>query len=263
MAALEQYYLEHGDLWERQTLTRARLILGDRTLARRVRAALRQLVYGDARPRAALAVRAASRRGAGAPPAEARLLFKEIVEVRARMVRELGRETRGRLHVKYGRGGLVDIEFLAQALQLVHGRDHVEARRFATTAALAGLARAGALEPTAAAELAERYRFLRRVSASLRLLGARPSDTLELAGPMPARVATALDYPSRQAFLDAYRQQTTAVRAAYDTLLAPTAGPEPPAGIQDRQEPESGERSRVAPMSGHPRSKPDTRHSLQ
>jgi len=279
VAALEQYYLEHGDLWERQTLTRARLILGDRTLARRVRAALRQLVYGDARPRAALAVRAASRRGAGAPPAEARLLFKEIVEVRARMERELGRETRGRLHVKYGRGGLVDIEFLAQALQLVHGRDHVEARRFATTAALAGLARAGALEPTAAAELAERYRFLRRVSASLRLLGARPSDTLELAGPMPARVATALDYPSRQAFLDAYRQQTTAVRAAYDTLLAPTAGPEPPAGIQDRQEPESGaeppaeiqerkepesgERSRVASISGHHRSKPDTRHSLQ
>jgi len=117
------------------------------------------------------------------------------------------------------------------------------------------------------------------VSASLRLLGARPSDTLELAGPMPARVATALDYPSRQAFLDAYRQQTTAVRAAYDTLLAPTAGPEPPAGIQDRQEPESGaeppaeiqerkepesgERSRVASISGHHRSKPDTRHSLQ
>ena len=140
--------------------------------------------------------------------------------MRARMERELGRETRGRLHVKYGRGGLVDIEFLAQAVQLLHGRDHVEARQFATTAALAGLARAGALEPTVAAELAERYRFLRRVSAALRLLGARPSDTLELAGPMPARVATALDYPSRQAFLDAYRQQTTAVRTAYDQAMS-------------------------------------------
>jgi glutamate-ammonia-ligase adenylyltransferase len=242
-------------------LTRARLILGDRTLARRVRAALRRLVYGDALPRAALAVRAASRRGAGAPPAEARLLFKEIVEVRARMERELGRETRGRLHVKYGRGGLVDIEFLAQALQLVHGHDHVEARQFATTAALAGLARAGVLEPTIATELAERYRFLRRVSAALRLLGARPSDTLELAGPMPARVATALDSPSRQAFLETYRQQTTAVRAAYDQLLAPTAGHEPPADIQDRKATESGERSRVAPISGPPRSKPDSRHS--
>src|SRR4029453_8721192 len=195
VAALEQYYLEHGDLWERQTLTRARLILGDRTLGRGTRAALRRLVYSDALPRAAL---------------------KEIAEVRARMERELGKETRGRVHVKYGRGGLVDVEFLVQALQLVHGHDHPEARRGTTAAALAGLAGAGAIDAVVASELVERYRFLRRVSAALRLLGARPSDTLELAGPMPARVASALGYESRQAFLEAYREHTSAVREAYE-----------------------------------------------
>jgi len=195
VAALEQYYLEHGDLWERQTLTRARLVLGDRALARRVRAALRRLVYGDALPHTSL---------------------KEIAEVRTRMERELGRETRGRVHVKYGRGGLVDVEFLVQALQLAYGHRHPEVRRFTTTAALAGLARAGALDPLVASGLVERYRFLRRVSAALRLLGARPSDTLELAGPMPARVASALGYESRQAFLEAYREQTSAVREAYE-----------------------------------------------
>jgi len=195
VTALEQYYLEHGDLWERQTLTRSRLILGNRALGRRVRAALRRLVYGEALPRAAL---------------------KEIVEVRARMERELGKETRGRVHVKYGRGGLVDVEFLVQALQLVHGHDRPEARPSSTAAALAGLARVAAVDPGVASALAERYRLLRRVSAALRLLGARPSDTLELAGPMPARVASALGYDSRQAFLEAYREQTTAVRATYE-----------------------------------------------
>jgi glutamate-ammonia-ligase adenylyltransferase len=195
VAALERYYQEHGDLWERQTLTRARLILGDRGVARRVRTALRRLVYGEALPRASLG---------------------EIADVRTRMERELGRETRGRLHVKYGRGGLVDVEFLAQALQLIHGRDKPDVRRFTTTAALRGLARAGVLDPAAAGGLVERYRLLRRVSASLRLLGARPPDTIELAGPMPARVATALGYESRQAFLDAYRETTTAIRDAYD-----------------------------------------------
>jgi glutamate-ammonia-ligase adenylyltransferase len=194
VGALERYYHEYGDLWERQTLTRSRLLFGDRALARRVRAALRRLVYGDALPRASL---------------------KEIAEVRKRMEVELGKETRGRFHVKYGRGGLVDVEFLVQALQLVHGHDHVEARWPATAAALAGLARVGALAPAAAAQLADHYRFLRRVSAALRLLGARPADTLELAGPMPARVASALGYPSRQALLDAYREITDAVRAAY------------------------------------------------
>jgi [glutamine synthetase] adenylyltransferase / [glutamine synthetase]-adenylyl-L-tyrosine phosphorylase len=192
--ALRRYYVEHGDLWERQSLTRARLVLGDRALGRRVRAVLRDVVYGAPLPEASL---------------------KEIGEVRRRMEVELGKETRGRYHVKLGRGGLVDVEFLAQALQLVHGATHPDARRASTTAALAALARVGALRGVTAAALADHYRFLRRVSTALRLLGARPTDTLELAGPMPARVGTALGFPSRDAFLAAYRERTTAVRAAY------------------------------------------------
>jgi glutamate-ammonia-ligase adenylyltransferase len=131
---------------------------------------------------------------------------------------ELGKETRGRWHVKLGRGGLVDVEFLAQALQLVHGAARPGVRRASTTAALAALGRAG-VRPDADA-LAARYRFLRRVSTALRLLGARPTDTLELAGPMPARVAAALGFPSREAFLAAYREHTGAVRAAYDEVFA-------------------------------------------
>src|SRR5204862_6264331 len=129
VAALERYYAEYGDLWERQTLTRARLLTGDRRLARRVRAALREIVYGTALPRAQL---------------------KEIAEVRTRMEVELGKETRGRWHVKYGRGGLVDVEFLTQALQLLHSRHHHQARTPATVPALPWLARTGTLKPEAA-----------------------------------------------------------------------------------------------------------------
>jgi glutamate-ammonia-ligase adenylyltransferase len=199
LAAMERYYVEHGDLWERQTLTRARLVAGDRGLARRVRALLRRLTYG-------------------APLGRAQL--KEIREVRARMERELGKETRGRWHVKYGQGALVEVEFLAQALQLVHGHDHPEARGASTRAALAGLARAGALPSDVAAALADHARFFRRVSAALRLLGARPADALELASPMPTRVATALGLPTREAFLAEYRRRTAAVRAAWDEYLA-------------------------------------------
>jgi len=196
--ALGRYYEEHGDLWERQTLTRARLVLGDRALGRRVRATLRRLVYGASLPTSAL---------------------KEIAEVRARMEVELGKETPGRRHVKLGRGGLVDVEFLAQALQLVHGTQHPAVRVPATTAALRALGEAGALPARTTAMLIDNYRFLRRVSAALRLLGARPTDTLELAGPMPARVASALGLGSREAFLTAYRERTDAVRAAYAEVI--------------------------------------------
>ncbi len=199
LAAAERYYQEYADLWERQTLTRARLVLGDRALARDVGRLLRRLTYAEPLPRASL---------------------KEIAEVRGRMERELGKETPGRLHVKFGRGGLVDVEFLAQALQLVHGAAHPGVRRANTAAALRGLARAGALSAATATILVDHYRFLRRVSAALRLLGARPSDTLELAGPMPARVAAALGLPSRQALLDDYRARTAAVRAAWTEAVA-------------------------------------------
>ena len=198
LAAAERYYTEYGDLWERQTLTRARLIFGDRALGRRVRGLLRRVVYG-------------------APLARGEV--KTIAEVRKRMEVELGKETSGRRHVKYGVGGLVDVEFLVQTLQLVHGARRPGVQAPGTLAALSGLARAGALETPDADALADHYRFLRRVSAALRLLSVRPSDTIDLAGPVPSRVAVALGYPSRDAFLDEYRKRTTAVRALYVAAL--------------------------------------------
>jgi glutamate-ammonia-ligase adenylyltransferase len=208
VAALERYYAEYGDLWERQSLTRARLVLGDARLGRAVHRVLRRLVYGSGLDAAGLA---------------------EIREVRTRMEVELGKETPGRFSVKFGRGGLIDVEFLVQALQLVHGQGHAGVRRARTTAALAALARVGALSAEQATRLADHCRFLRRVSTALRLLGARPADALELAGPMPHRVATALDYPSRDAFLADYRQRTAEVRAIYTTVFgAPSRRPATP-----------------------------------
>jgi len=203
VAALERYHHEWGDLWERQALTRARLVGGDpgrgeRSLGRRVRAALTRIVYGGALPRSDL---------------------KQIVELRQRMEVELGRETPGRLHVKYGRGGIVDVEFLVQALQLVHGRAHPSVRRPGTPDALRALAQAGLLASDDARALAEHHRALRQVSLALRLFGARPQDTLDLAGPLPARVAKSLDYPDREAFLRDYRRRADAVRAIWERVL--------------------------------------------
>ena len=107
-----------------------------------------------------------------------------------------------------------------QTLQLLHGAGRPEVRAPGTLAALAGLARVGALDTTKADELAAHYRFLRRVSAGLRLLSVRPSDTIDLAGPIPARVAAALGHPSRDAFLDEYRKRTIAVRGLYKEHMA-------------------------------------------
>jgi glutamate-ammonia-ligase adenylyltransferase len=196
--ALERYYREWADPWERQTLTRARLVGGDPRLGREVRRTIRGLLYGPT-----------------APPPD----FAEMRALRARMERELGKETPGRFHVKFGRGGLVDVEFITQALQMQHGARHPGVRRPNTLAAIRGIAAADLLPAAECATLAEQYRFLRRVSLGLRLFGTRPSDTLEVAGPNPARLATTLEYPSRKDFLEDYRRRTAWVRALYDRVV--------------------------------------------
>ncbi|HUP35029.1 MAG TPA: bifunctional [glutamate--ammonia ligase]-adenylyl-L-tyrosine phosphorylase/[glutamate--ammonia-ligase] adenylyltransferase [Candidatus Limnocylindria bacterium] len=196
--ALERYYREWADPWERQTLTRARLVGGDPRLGRAVRRRIRGLLYGPE-----------------APPPD----LKEMRTLRERMERELGKETPGRFHVKFGRGGLVDVEFITQALQMRHGTRHPGLRRANTLHAIRAIAAAGLLPAADCATLAEQYRFLRRVSLGLRLFGTRPSDTLELAGPNPARLAKTLDYPSRKELIEDYRRRTAWVRALYDRVV--------------------------------------------
>ncbi len=196
--AAEQYYREWSDPWERQTLTRARLVAGDPRLGRRLRRMLDGVLYGpDAR----------------APD------LKELRAVRERMEKELGKESPGRLHVKFGRGGLVDVEFVTQALQMLHGARHPTLRRANTIRALTAVERAGLLPAADVSALAEQYRFLRSVSAGLRMFGARPPDTLEPAGPIVGRLAKSLDYPSRKAFLEDYRRRTGWTRALYDRVV--------------------------------------------
>jgi glutamate-ammonia-ligase adenylyltransferase len=135
------------------------------------------------------------------------------------MQKELGKETPGRLHVKFGRGGLVDVEFITQAIQMTHGKRHPAIRSPHTVTALGAIGRACLLPADEADTLAGHYRFLRRVSADLRLFGARPTDTLDLAGPIPARLAKSLEYPSRKEFLEDYRRRTSWVRALYDRVV--------------------------------------------
>jgi len=196
--ALERYYREWADPWERQTLTRARLVGGDPRLGRVVRRRIRDLLYGPE-----------------APPPD----LKEMRDLRERMERELGKETPGRFHVKFGRGGLVDVEFITQALQMRHGARHPGLHRANTLNAIREIAAAELLPRAECDVLADQYRFLRRVSLGLRLFGTRPSDTLEVAGPNPARLAKTLDYPSRKDFLDDYRRRTGWVRALYDRVV--------------------------------------------
>ncbi len=103
--AFERYHRQSAQLWERQALTKARVVAGPQALARQITELIRQIVYESP-----------------LPPG----LREEIHRLRARMETEIARESAEHFNIKTGRGGMVDVEFLVQYLQLRHGAEYPE-----------------------------------------------------------------------------------------------------------------------------------------
>jgi glutamate-ammonia-ligase adenylyltransferase len=155
LAAFEAYHAEHAWTWERQALIRARCVAGEEGLAARVQGTVQQIVYER-------------------PFTDA--MIPEIHHLRERMRHELAREYKGRHNVKLGRGGLVEIHFIVQLLQLQAGRDHPPLRVPSTVEALTQLRAGGFLPPETHETLMTAYRFLRRLENGLRLIHDRSLD---------------------------------------------------------------------------------------
>ena len=124
-------------------------------------------------------------------------------------------------HFKLGHGGLSDVEWCVQLLQLRHAHEHPELRTTSTLDALAVASRLGLLEASDAADLAEAWTLASRLrNAGLLLRGrsleALPSDVRDAEG-----VARILRLPagSGQELSERYRRVTRHARAAYDRVF--------------------------------------------
>jgi glutamate-ammonia-ligase adenylyltransferase len=156
LASHRAYYDRWAQTWEFQALLKARPVAGDAALGQAYSRAMGPLVWQAAQRENFVAdVQAMRRRVIGTlPPAVA--------------AREL----------KLGSGGLRDIEFAVQLLQLVHGKADETLREPATLPALAALAAGGYVARDDAADLAAAYRFLRTVEHLLQLRNLRRTHTL-------------------------------------------------------------------------------------
>ncbi|WP_018503549.1 bifunctional [glutamine synthetase] adenylyltransferase/[glutamine synthetase]-adenylyl-L-tyrosine phosphorylase [Parafrankia discariae] len=150
------YYRRWARTWEFQALLKARPIAGDPELGRRFAAMVAPMVWT-----------AASRPG----------FVADIRAMRRRVERSLSRSEADR-NLKLGPGGLRDVEFAVQLLQLVHGRADAKLQVASTLDALDGLARGGYVGRRDAAGLADAYRFLRAAEHRLQLQRLRRLHTL-------------------------------------------------------------------------------------
>ena len=147
---------------------------------------------------------------------------RELLAMRERMEREIADESDARYNSKLGRGGLVDVAFAVQFLQLVHGSSHPSIRTSSTAAALAELRRIGLLAEAAAGPLARGYRFLRRVESRLRIVRDRAISHLPTSGRELVLLARRLGYSGPRAgeeLLADYESETQSVRAAFLGVL--------------------------------------------
>ena len=196
LPSFRQYHARDAWTWERMALTRARVVAGSPAIRARTEAAIA----------AALAT-----------PVDPARTRADAAAMRGRLLREL--PPAGPWDVKMRAGGGIEVEFIAQALQLIHG---VRPGRQATRAGLQGLADEGWLPPGTAAMLIQADRLWRTVQSMVRItVGRGPADLPAPAAEALLRVAGAggspgFALPELCATLDRTAQE---VREAFITLI--------------------------------------------
>lgn len=206
LAAFTRYHQESSQLWERQALIKARVVVGDFSLQSRVEEMLARVAYGATIDEAGVA---------------------EIDRLRGRMEQELAHESGARFNIKTGRGGIVDIEFLVQMLQLRYDQQHPTLRQRATLLALAALREAEILPEEEYQLLAHGYRFLRTLENRLRIERDQPVEALENSKEQLLSVARRLGYDGEDAatrLLADYQRQRELIRACYGRWFAQEKG---------------------------------------
>ena len=185
LSAFVRYHEQSAHLWERQALLKCRFVAGDRDFGKRVEETVARFIFGRPLP----------------PDAP-----EEIHRLRLRMERELGKERRDLWNLKVGRGGIVDVEFAVQYLQLVHGPGIPSLRSRSTLKALFEIRRAGILSEDDFRALDGGYRFLRELEVSLRLSQDASIEQFD-----PARLGA-----DRR---DRYHRETETIRRIYLKIL--------------------------------------------
>ncbi|MGA9159490.1 MAG: bifunctional glutamine-synthetase adenylyltransferase/deadenyltransferase [Actinomycetota bacterium] len=219
LEAMREYYASQAATWERQAMIKARPVAGDADLGAAFVDAVTPIVF---------------------PSELSETAIDEVRRVKVRLEEYVRASGKAGVEVKRGHGGIRDVEFAVQLLQIVHGRRDERLREPNTLRALAALAREGYVGRADADALADAYRFLRTLEHRLQIV--RDLQTHELPEDHAARtvLARSLGMAGEDQLLAEYGRQTALVRQVherffYRPLLESFAGPATPRPGRDRE----------------------------
>ncbi|MDP5208482.1 bifunctional [glutamate--ammonia ligase]-adenylyl-L-tyrosine phosphorylase/[glutamate--ammonia-ligase] adenylyltransferase [Microbulbifer sp. 2205BS26-8] len=200
-SALEDYYQTQGREWERYAMVKARPVAGDKRFATELMALLRPFTY---------------RRYIDFSAIEALREMKALIQ---RQVRARGLSD----NIKLGRGGIREVEFIAQAFQLIRGGRNPALRERNLLKLLPLLETEGHVEAGVAGELADCYRLLRRVEHALQAQRDQQTQALPQDDRERARLAYALGRDNPAQLFGELAAVRNVVEREFDTVIAPPA----------------------------------------
>jgi glutamate-ammonia-ligase adenylyltransferase len=201
LAAFRHYHATSSELWERQALVKLRAAAGNLSLGRAAEEIARGFAYGKALGDEDVAM---------------------IDHLRTRMENELAKESARRFNLKKGMGGLVDIEFLTQMLQLKHGGGRTAIQTQGTLDALRTLSAERIITIAEYRLLSDGYLFLRRLDHRLRLERNESLDVLERDPARLQETALGLGYKGKKdnragkRLLEDYEKLRKRIRRCYE-----------------------------------------------
>ncbi|HEY1141735.1 MAG TPA: bifunctional [glutamate--ammonia ligase]-adenylyl-L-tyrosine phosphorylase/[glutamate--ammonia-ligase] adenylyltransferase [Lysobacter sp.] len=197
--AMEQYFQHEGRDWERYAWQKGRPVAGDIAAGERFLETLRPFVYRRYLDYGALDGLRTMKAAISAEVAR-----KELAD-----------------DIKRGPGGIREIEFLVQALQLIRGGREPQLRERRLLPAMQALVESGHMTAEAGAALAGAYRFLRRLENRLQMLADAQTHALPEHNSDRERIASALNFADWNALREALDVHRARVTAEFDALLAP------------------------------------------
>jgi len=205
LESYENYYTQWGQTWERMMLIKARHVAGDEGLAHEFLEMIQPFRF---------------------PRLISEGVLREVAAVKDRIENEVLRADELDRNVKLGRGGIREIEFIAQAQQLLHAGHEPFLQGAQTLPCLAKLKEYRRLTEEEAHELGNAYCFLRDVEHRLQMEANLQTHTIPSDRHAQERLAKLMGFQALKEFEAALQTHTRNVRRAYDRLLKPES-PEP------------------------------------
>src|SRR6266571_6261285 len=201
LESMENYYAGFGETWERLALIKARGIGGSRELAYEFLRQHQPFIY---------------------PKSTTPDLFDEIANIKRRIERDVVGPDQLERDVKLGRGGIREIEFVVQALQLIHGAHHAFLQEASMLKALRGLRQLDLLPHDEVLTLDKAYRFLRRVEHRLQIEAEQQTHTVPQEPEALQRLALSLRFSSGGRFTAALHEKMNSVRSIFERVISKT-----------------------------------------